>query len=60
MPLLFTNFHWWQDGSKRNMRVSDEGLVTYIGPDEPFGMKIDVLVVPLDDRGRAAPARIGR
>lgn len=36
MSILFTNFRWWKDGSTRNMRVSDEGLVTYTGPDEPF------------------------
>jgi hypothetical protein len=32
----------------------------WIGADEAFGMKIDVLVIPIDDRGRAASARIGR
>ena len=32
----------------------------WIGPDEPFGMKIDALVIRIDDRGRAVPARIGR
>lgn len=36
MSILFTNFRWWKDGSTRNMRVSDEGLVTYMGQDEPF------------------------
>src|SRR5688500_16170766 len=36
MSILFTNFKWWKDGSLRNMRVSDEGRVTYMGPDEPF------------------------
>jgi hypothetical protein len=32
----------------------------WIGRDEAFGMKIDALVMPIDDRGRAGPARIGR
>ncbi|MDQ2986649.1 MAG: amidohydrolase [Armatimonadota bacterium] len=36
MSVLFTNFRWWKDGSARNMRVSDDGLVTYMGRDEPF------------------------
>lgn len=36
MSTLFTNFRWWKDGSTRNMRVANDGLVTYMGPDEPF------------------------
>lgn len=36
MSVLFTNFKWWKDGSTRNMRVADDGLVTYMGHDEPF------------------------
>jgi predicted amidohydrolase YtcJ len=36
MSILFSNFRWWKDGSKRNMRVSENGLVTYMGTDEPF------------------------
>lgn len=36
MSVLFTNFKWWKDGSARNMRVADDGLVTYMGTDEPF------------------------
>jgi predicted amidohydrolase YtcJ len=36
MSILFTNFTWWKDGSIRNMRVANDGLVTYMGDDEPF------------------------
>ena len=36
MSVLFTNFKWWQDGSTRNMRVADDGRVTYMGSEEPF------------------------
>lgn len=36
MSTLFTNFRWWKDGSARNMRVANDGLVSYMGPDEPF------------------------
>jgi len=32
----------------------------WIGADDDFGMKIDALIVPIDARGRAGPARIGR
>jgi hypothetical protein len=35
-------------------------LQWWIGADEAFGMKIDAVVIPIDDRGRAGPARIGR
>ena len=33
-------------------------LLWWIGPDEPFGMDIDAIGIPIDDRGRAGPARI--
>jgi len=36
MSILFTNFRWWKDGSTRNMRVANDGLVTYMGQEEPF------------------------
>jgi hypothetical protein len=40
-------------------RRRDE-LRWWIGADDMFGMKIDALVIPIDDRGHAGPARIGR
>ena len=42
-----------------NRRTRRE-LQWWIGPDEPFGMKIDSLLIPIDGRGRVARARIGR
>lgn len=36
MSHLFTNARWWRNGELCNLRVSDEGKVTYRGPDEPL------------------------
>jgi hypothetical protein len=51
-----------RDSLVRRMGPPDERgrrqLRYWIGADETFGMKIDVLVIPIDDRDRAAPARI--
>lgn len=41
-------------------RGSRRWLEWWIGADEAFGMKIDAVVIPIDERGRARPARIGR
>jgi hypothetical protein len=41
-------------------RYGRRKLIWWIGPDDTFGMHVDTLEIPLDDRGRAGPAEVIR